>query len=109
MAGGHREKLQKTLIDFGEDEVGIMKMPLIKKWKNKWFICIWYVVHTITISTCTTNHMYTIFFCKKRNQFEFVVITYSTKWKEIDGPCEQFGIMLSLYMYTYKFMYNVIL
>ena len=33
MAGGHREKLQKTLIDFGEDEVGITKMPLIKNEK----------------------------------------------------------------------------
>ena len=50
MAGGHIKKLHKTLIDFGKDEVGITKMPLIKKWKNKWFICTWYVVHTITIS-----------------------------------------------------------
>ena len=31
MAIGHRGKLQKTVIDFMEDEVKIMKMPLIKK------------------------------------------------------------------------------
>ena len=31
MAGGYREKLQKTLIDFEEDEVKITKMPLIKR------------------------------------------------------------------------------
>ena len=31
MVGGHREKLQKTLIDFGKDEVKITKIPLIKK------------------------------------------------------------------------------
>lgn len=31
MAGGHGRKLQKTLIEFGEDEVKITKMPLIKK------------------------------------------------------------------------------
>ena len=31
MAGNHRGKLQKTLMDFGEDEVKITKIPLIKK------------------------------------------------------------------------------
>ena len=31
MAGGHRRKLQKTLIDFGEDEVKITKMSFVKK------------------------------------------------------------------------------
>ena len=35
MAGGYREKLQKTLNDFGEDEVKITKMPLIKKRRKK--------------------------------------------------------------------------
>ena len=31
MADGHRGKLQKTLIDFGENEVKITKIPFIKK------------------------------------------------------------------------------
>ena len=33
MAGDHRGKLQKTLIDFGEDEIKITKIPLIKNMK----------------------------------------------------------------------------